>query len=133
MGTRVPGKLLHFQHFIISSGRGAGWHQFSGLSSPILNWFAAYYKPGKVSTGFEIWIAENHFNTDYSQYRAKISFDDSTLPHERCMIVCMNPDHTYEVQFNGRPVKSKSYHTGMVEITLPNSNKTGVLTISALK
>jgi len=49
------------------------------------------------------------------------------------MIVCMNPDHTYEVQFNGRPVKSKSYHTGMVEITLPNSNKTGVLTISALK
>lgn len=122
-----------FEHFIISSGRGAGWHQFSGLSSPILNWFAAYYKPGKVSTGFEIWIAENHFNTDYSQYRAKISFDDSTLPHERCMIVCMNPDHTYEVQFNGRPVKSKSYHTGMVEITLPNSNKTGVLTISALK
>ena len=62
-----------------------------------------------------------------------ISFDDSTLPHERCMIVCMNPDHTYEVQFNGRPVKSKSYHTGVVEITLPNSNKTGVLTISALK
>lgn len=122
-----------FEHFIISSGRGAGWHQFSGLSSPILNWFAAYYKPGKVSTGFEIWIAENHFNTDYSQYRAKISFDDSTLPHERCMIVCMNPDHTYEVQFNGRPVKSKSYHTGVVEITLPNSNKTGVLTISALK
>lgn len=49
-----------FEHFIISSGRGAGWHQFSGLSSPILNWFAAYYKPGKVSTGFEIWIAENH-------------------------------------------------------------------------
>ena len=86
-----------------------------------------------ISTGFEIWIAENHFNTDYSQYRAKISFDDSTLPHERCMIVCMNPDHTYEVQFNGRPVKSKSYHTGVVEITLPNSNKTGVLTISALK
>ena len=65
----------------------------------------AYYKPGKVSTGFEIWIAENHFNTDYSQYRAKISFDDSTLPHERCMIVCMNPDHTYEVQFNADRLK----------------------------
>ncbi|MCS3024311.1 trehalase family glycosidase [Bacteroides xylanisolvens] len=26
-----------FEHFIISSQRGAGWHQFSGLSSPILN------------------------------------------------------------------------------------------------
>lgn len=122
-----------FEHFIISSGRGAGWHQFSGLSSPLLNWFAAYYKTGKVSTGFEIRIAENTFNNDHSQYRAKISFDDSAKPHERCMIVCMNPDKVYQIEFNGKPVKSKSYHSGLVEITLPASNKAGLLTINASK
>lgn len=121
-----------FEHFIISSGRGAGWHQFSGLSSPILNWFAAYYKVGKVSTGFEIWITENTFNADYSRYRAKISFDDSVQPHERCMLVCMNPDDTYSAQFNGKPVKSKSYHSGLLEITLPVTNKTGILTIGRI-
>ena len=35
-----------FEHFLIESGRGAGWHQFSALSSPVLAWFAAYYSSG---------------------------------------------------------------------------------------
>lgn len=35
-----------FEHFMIESRRGAGWHQFSGLSSPIVQWFSAYYRPG---------------------------------------------------------------------------------------
>lgn len=122
-----------FEHFIISSGRGAGWHQFSGLSSPLLNWFAAYYKIGKVSTGFEIRIAESTFNNDYSQYCGKISFDDSTTPHQRCMIVCMNSNNKYQVQYNGKSVKSKSYHSGLVEITLPASNEAGILTINTSK
>ena len=118
-----------FEHFIISSGRGAGWHQFSGLSSPLLNWFAAYYRIGKVSTGFEVWISDGHFDNDYSQYRAQVSFDDSTTPHERTIIVCMNPVKTYQVTFNGKSVKSRSYHPGLLEITLPETNKAGMLSI----
>ena len=121
-----------FEHFIISSGRGAGWHQFSGLSSPILNWFAAYYKPGKVSTGFEVWITKSEFTGNCSGYKAEISFDDSTRPHERCMIVCMNAGCQYTVRFNGKPVKFRSGHAGMLEITLPATNKTGDLVVQAL-
>lgn len=121
-----------FEHFIISSGRGAGWHQFSGLSSPVLNWFAAYYKPGKVSTGFEVWIMESEFNDNHSGYKGGISFDDSSKPHERCMIVCMDASHTYEVLFNGKPVRFRTSHAGMLEITLPATNKTGKLVVRAL-
>ena len=112
--------------------RSAGWHQFSGLSSPILNWFAAYYKPGKVSTGFEVWITKSEFNSTCSRYKANISFDDSTKAHERCMIVCMDAKHTYEAFFNGKPVKFRPGHAGMLEITLPATNKTGELIIQAL-
>lgn len=122
-----------FEHFIISSGRGAGWHQFSGLSSPILNWFAAYYKPGKVSSGFEVWILKNQFNNDYSEYRGELLLDDSTIPHERCLLVCMNPKFEYEALFNGKPVKTNSYHAGMLEVTLPATNKRVVLTIKSLR
>lgn len=118
-----------FEHFIVSSGRGAGWHQFSGLSSPILNWFAAYYRIGKVSTGFEVLLSDDAFNQDHSHYQAKISFDDSVAPHERTLIVCMNPEKTYQVKFDGKSVKSKSYHPGLLEITLPSTNKPGVLSI----
>ena len=121
-----------FEHFIISSGRGAGWHQFSGLSSPILNWFAAYYRPGKVSTGFEVWITKSDFNENHSRYKAELSFDDSTKPHERCMIVCMDAGHQYEVFFNRKPVQYRSGHAGMLEITLPATNKTGELEVRTL-
>ena len=122
-----------FEHFIISSGRGAGWHQFSGLSSPILNWFASYYRPGKVSTGFEVWIVKNMFNADKTEYEAQLSFDDSTESHERCMIVCMNGEHTYEALFNGQRVETRSYHAGIVEVTLPATNKTGQLVIKRVE
>lgn len=121
-----------FEHFIISSGRGAGWHQFSGLSSPVLNWFAAYYRPGKVSTGFEVWITKSEFSDDCSGYKAEISFDDSTKPHERCMVVCMDAGREYAVRFNGSPVSFRSVHAGMLEITLPATNKTGELVVQAL-
>ena len=110
----------------------AGWHQFSGLSSPILNWFAAYYRPGKVSTGFEVWITKSDFNENHSRYKAELSFDDSTKPHERCMIVCMDAGHQYEVFFNGKPVQYRYGHAGMLEITLPATNKTGELEVRTL-
>jgi len=118
-----------FEHFIISSGRGAGWHQFSGLSSPLLNFFAAYYKIGKVSTGFEIWINNNKFNDNYSYYEANLTFDDSTAPHERTMLVVMNPDFKYSVKFKGKPLPVKSYYPGMLEITFTADNKPGKLII----
>lgn len=121
-----------FEHFIISSERGAGWHQFSGLSSPLLNWYAAYYRIGKVSTGFEVWISENHFNHNYTQYQAQIAFDDSTVPHERTILVCMNPEKNYRVTFNGKTVKCKVYHQGLLEITLPSTNKMGKLRIESI-
>ncbi|MBL4561439.1 MAG: hypothetical protein JKX79_10695 [Labilibaculum sp.] len=121
-----------FEHFIIASGRGAGWHQFSGLSSPLLNFYATYYRVGKVSTGFEIWINDGSFNHDHSQYEAKISFDDSTTPHERTMIVIMNPDYNYSVKFRGKSLCVKSYYPGMLQITFPANNKSGILVINPI-
>lgn len=48
-----------FEHWVVASGRGAGWHQFSGLSTPILVWFGAYFMPGRLSTGFDTLVVEN--------------------------------------------------------------------------
>ena len=119
-----------FEHFIISSRRGAGWHQFSGLSSPLLNWYAAYFRTGKVSTGFEIWLKQSLFNKDYTRYDATLTFDDTSKPHERTMLVCMNPANRYEATFNGKKITCKERHDGLVEITLPATNLQGRLCIS---
>ena len=45
-----------FEHFMIESGRGAGWHQFGGLSAPVAYWYAAYYRPGTLTTGFDTFV-----------------------------------------------------------------------------
>lgn len=45
-----------FEHFMIESRRGAGWHQFGGLSAPVAQWFAAYYVPGTLTTGFDTFV-----------------------------------------------------------------------------
>jgi hypothetical protein len=121
-----------FEHFIISSGRGAGWHQFSGLSSPVINWFASYYKTGKVTAGFEIWIENDAFNADYSAYTASLKLDGSSKPHERNMLVCLHPNHSYSAFFNNKQIPVRSYHVGCIEITLPATNASGELKITKL-
>ena len=41
-----------YEHFMIANGRGSGFHQFSGLSTPVLLWYKAYFSPGTINTGF---------------------------------------------------------------------------------
>lgn len=121
-----------YEHFISSSGRGAGWSQFSGLSSPVLNWFAAYYTIGQVTTGFEVWIDSQKFDHDFSSYQATLKFDQTSL-HKRCILVCMNPAYQYKVKFNQIPLQALSYHKGFLQITLPETNQKGLLTIEKAK
>lgn len=121
-----------FEHFIISSGRGAGWHQFSGLSSPIINWFNSYYVIGKVSTGFEIFIEKSSFNDDYTYYESYISFDESSRPNSRIIILCMNPDYSYRVKFNNVILIPRVRIPGLLEISLPKTNKSGNLIIEKI-
>lgn len=118
-----------FEHFIISSGRGAGWHQFSGLSCPVINFFSSYYKIGKMTTGFEIWINEDKFTENFTKYSATISFDNSGAARERCMLVCLCPEKKYKAFFNGKEIPTRSYHAGLVEVMLPATNQKGVLNI----
>ena len=41
------------EHFMIETGRGAGWHEFGGLSTPVLSWFKTYFEPGKFNRRIE--------------------------------------------------------------------------------
>jgi hypothetical protein len=118
-----------FEHFIIASGRGAGWHQFTGISSPVLGWFTSYYKLGKVTTGFEIWISDEKMKENYTEYEATLNFDDSSPAHERCMLVCLNPDNEYQTTFGGKPISIKAAEHGQLQITRPATNKRGILRI----
>lgn len=118
-----------FEHFIISSKRGAGWHQFSGLSSPVLNLFYSYYKKGIVSAGFEVYIDKMKVNEDYSQCELAVSIDNSSKPHQRCILIVLNPKYEYTATYNGKIIKTISREEGQVELYLPSSNTCGKIQI----
>ncbi|MDP4276345.1 MAG: trehalase family glycosidase [Bacteroidota bacterium] len=121
-----------FEHWFAKNARGAGWHQFGALSSPVLNWYTAYYKPGTVTAGFEVWIDRQSFNADHSVYEASLSFDEATSPHQRSLLIVMNPAYRYDVLINGRRLPAKSRFNGSLEIMLPASNNSCKLEIKPI-
>ncbi|MCX7970031.1 MAG: hypothetical protein N3A57_00490 [Negativicutes bacterium] len=87
------------EHFVIASGRGAGWHAFGGLSAPVVSWFAAYFVPGTVNTGFDTIITAREVSRD----RSRIAL------HCRCsrtgptsLIAALDDTHTYRLTGDGR-------------------------------
>lgn len=122
-----------FEYYVVKNGRGAGWYQFTSLSSSVLPWFDAYYKPGTITSGFEVWIKSQSFNADNSGYTAQLSLDASTKAHKRCFMACLNPDYKYEVQINGKTVDYNTPYTGLLEISLPATNKDLSLRIRPVK
>ncbi|MCM3628708.1 hypothetical protein M3194_15290 [Paenibacillus glycanilyticus] len=106
-----------YEHFIVQSGRGAGWHQFGGLSAPVINWFAAYYKLGNVTTGFNVWMLQQSFNEDYTEYKAEFHYagnrgDVFTL------LVNLAEGIPFSAKGNGCKVQSSTHPGGGLELRL---------------
>lgn len=116
-----------FEHFNIESRRGAGWYHFSALSAPVLNWFAAYYRPGTLTGGFELWI--DRLDTD----------NTSTLEAEICMtgtpgrsgkiIAVLDTDKPCTVSYQGRELEAFARKPGIIEAAIP-CDSNGLLKIS---
>ncbi len=117
-----------YEHFVIETGRGAGWHQFGGLSSPVISWFNAYYQQGTITAGFNIWIEEKKFENSNSQLNAKLSIFD-TKNEVFSIIVCLNPTYSYDVYWEGNKIDYKEINKGTLSITLKNDSKQGLLKI----
>jgi hypothetical protein len=82
-----------FEHFMLLNGRGAGYHNFSGLSSPMLDFYSAYFKDGNLSCGFETLI---------------ISKSDSVVEYKTekdnaYILICTDKDN---FTVNGKKVKA---------------------------
>ncbi|MDP3683669.1 MAG: glycoside hydrolase, partial [Ignavibacteria bacterium] len=117
------------EHFIIENGRGAGWHQFGALSAPVLNWYAAYYRPGNFTTGFDVWIENKKFDEPNNNLTVDLSFNGSNKISS--VVACMNPDNEYAVKWNGKIFECKSFSKGTLSIDIPiGKEKKGKLEIS---
>ena len=120
---------LSFEHFDIETGRGAGWHNFSGLSSPMVNFFHSYFTPGTVSTGFDILVSDARQNEDHSRYEASLLFDRDAVGHEPAMLLCLSPEHEYEATLDGKRISLVSPYKGLVCLRLPATRRAARLIV----
>jgi hypothetical protein len=106
-----------WEHFSIATGRGLGWHHFGGLSAPVLNWFATYHRPGRLTTGFDTWVTAHRFSRDHTECSAEL-LTLGSASHVSA-VICLAPGRDYRVRLDGRPLDSQSTGDGVVQVSWP--------------
>ena len=117
------------EHFVVATGRGAGWHHFGGLSAPVIQWFAAYHRPGRLTTGLDIWVEECRWEADHSDLAATLSRRGDGR-HRAAILATMRPGRVYLVKWNGGTVDHTVESSGLITVILPPGATSGTLTIS---
>ena len=56
------------------TGLGGWFHNFGGLSTPLIMWLRAYYAPGTVNVGFDTYLEKVRFNEDNTEADIEITY-----------------------------------------------------------
>jgi len=88
-----------YEHFVLTSGRGGGWHHFSGLSSPVVLWYHALKVPGTVTAPPCTFIMESEFADGFRGARLTADAAES-LRGESSLWITVAPGE-YRVTVNG--------------------------------
>lgn len=94
-----------YEHFMIANGRGGGFHQFSGLSTPVLMWFSAYHKPYTVTSGFMTVITDKKISENTFTFSVK---SDAKTP---IVLICMPENKNCFVKTNGKVSQVRGVYT----------------------
>ncbi|MBO5723177.1 MAG: hypothetical protein J6S19_08685 [Lentisphaeria bacterium] len=116
-----------FEHFSMDSGRGAGCCHFGGLSSPVLNWYAAYHTPGRFTVGCDAWIKSQQHTENGASAELVISGNAGDLT----TVLYVAGEGDFKAFYNGSAVDCQVGVPGCLEITLPKASN-GTLEIKKL-
>ena len=114
---------LSFEHFIVGSGRGAGWHNFSGLSSPISNWYCSYFKKGTITTGFDAMVIAKNMASDYTSCEFTLEFDKDAVGRDMTVMVCLDESKQYSAAAKGKELQTSSPYPGLLCIIVKADKK----------
>ncbi len=118
------------EHFMPRPPSGAGWIQFSSLSSPALSWFAALYTPGRFTCGFDIWIERCNFSAGNRRLQARLISTANQSSLGSTVLACMHPSANYQVTWNGKPAQFELVFDGLLQIQIPATENAGWLVVS---
>ena len=97
-----------YEHFMLTNGRGAGFHHFSGLSSPVLDWYRVYYVPGNAAAGLDTTILRQDWSKDFTALDITVEAGDPRA----VLIVTLREGHTYRLSAAPRGARMRALHPG---------------------
>lgn len=112
-----------FEMVSVVTGRGGWFHNFGGLSSPILIWANAYFKPGTLTTGFDAWVDSVNFTDENKKLKAEFTYFGENKSFT--VLAVMNPDEScrYTVKLDGREIPFRERFKGAIEADITVNDK----------
>lgn len=112
-----------YENTRLSTGRASGWHNFSGLSSPVVNWYYSYFCKGTVSTGFDAMVVSKEMAPDYTSCKFTLEFDKDAVGREMTVMVCLDPSKQYTAVAKSSALPVSSPYPGLICITVKADRK----------
>lgn len=113
-----------FEMLNIPTARGGWYHQFGGLSAPINVWADAYYKPGTVTCGFDLWIQEQKYMEEENTFQITVTNDTD---HPVSLMAVLKAGGEAEAVLNGEIIPVTYRTEGAVELTIPAKTENGCI------
>lgn len=104
----------------VNSGAGGGWHQFGGLSAPVLHWYQAMFAPGTLTTGFDAQIDNIQPTANHAGCTAALRWVPAANATTRA-VWWVSPQQVKKLKasWNGKPVPVTQLLPGLVSVSLP--------------
>ena len=118
-----------YENTRISTGRASGWHNFSGLSSPVVNWYYSYYCKGTISTGFDAMVVSKDVAQDYTSCEFTLEFDKDAVGRDMTVMVCLDESGQYSAFAKSKQLQTSSPYPGLVCITVKADKKPLTVTV----
>lgn len=110
----VDRSYLCFEHFMTQNGRGAGFHHFSGLSTPVLMFYESLYTPGSITCGFGTVILSKKWNKDKTALEL-VAISNSA---KSAIVICLSDKCKYKFTYNNKTVRAKKLTDGAYAIKI---------------
>lgn len=118
-----------YECFGIKTRRGGWFHNFGGLSAPVCVWANAYYKPGTVTSGYDVWT--DCQKTDGTS--AEIKFRYNGKNERYSIIVTLSEGRNYRAYLltegSREKAEFKKRTAGALEFTFDSAVRGGILKI----
>jgi hypothetical protein len=119
-----------YENFSYFKMEGGGTSlNYAGHAAPALDFFHSYYVPGTISFRHDAWVEEEEWNSEKTEVRTLIRFEQERPGETRLVLACFTPGGNITATWKGKKVPVERVNDGAVYLRLPCNKESGKLII----